>query len=109
MATYRFPPGPKPNPIMGNVLQMRKGPLDFVTGLQRTYGDAATIYFLRSPAVLFTRPEAVRYVLIENARNFTNREATEGLRLLLGNGLLSIDGAFHRQQRRFVQPAFHKW
>ncbi len=108
MPTYRLPPGPKPNPIMGNILQMRKGPLDFVTNLQRTYGDAVTIYFMRHPSVLFVRPEAVRYFLIENARNFTNREATEGLRLLLGDGLLSIDGAFHRQQRRLVQPAFHK-
>src|SRR5579885_661459 len=108
MPTYRYPPGPKPGPIFGNAMQLRKGPLDYVTQLQRTYGDAATIYLGKRPAVLFARPEAIRYVLIENARNFTNREATENLRLLLGDGLLSIDGDFHRQQRRLVQPAFHK-
>jgi len=28
--------------------------------------------------------------------------------VLLGDGLLTIDGEFHRQQRRLVQPAFHK-
>src|SRR5579871_6813769 len=108
MTTYLYPPGPKPRPIMGNLLELRKGQLEFMTGVQRAYGDAATIYLGKTPAVLFTRPEAIRYVLIENARNFTNREATENLRLLLGDGLLSIDGDFHRQQRRLVQPAFHK-
>ncbi len=108
MATYHYPPGPKPRPIFGNLLEFRKDQLGFVTNLQRTYGDAATLYFFKTPAVLFTRPEAIRYVLIENARNFINRPVFETLRLLLGDGLLSIDGDFHRQQRRMVQPAFHK-
>lgn len=108
MATYLYPPGPKPRPVMGNLLELRKGQLEFMTGVQRTYGDAATIYFGRTPAVLFTRPEAIRYVLIEQARNFINRPVFESLRLLLGDGLLSIDGELHRQQRRLMQPAFHK-
>jgi len=36
------------------------------------------------------------------------REITQGLRLLLGNGLLTTDGEFHQQQRRLVLPAFHR-
>ena len=108
MADYHYPPGPKPGHIFGNLLKFRKDQLGFITNLQRAYGDAATMYFFKTPAVLFTRPEAIRYVLIENARNFINRPVFESLRLVLGDGLLSIDGDFHRQQRRMVQPAFHK-
>jgi cytochrome P450 len=108
MATYHYPPGPKPHRIFGNIPEFRKDQLGFMTNLERTYGDAATMYFFHTPAVLFTRPEAIRYILIENARNFINRPVFESLRLLLGDGLLSIDGEFHRQQRRMVQPAFHK-
>src|SRR2546430_17559818 len=55
-----------------------------------------------------SRPEHVRYFLVDNARNFTNREFAWNLRRLLGDGLLTSDGDFHRQQRRLVQPAFHK-
>src|SRR5262249_38416360 len=46
--------------------------------------------------------------LVERPHSFTSREVTMNLRLLLGDGLLTIDGDFHRQQRRLVQPAFHK-
>src|SRR5256886_4240505 len=55
-----------------------------------------------------SRPEHVRYFLVDNARNFTNREFAWNLRRLLGDGLLTTDGDFHRQQRRLVQPAFHR-
>ncbi len=58
--------------------------------------------------MLATRAASVRHVLIENARNFTNREAYTGLQLLLGDGLLTIDDPEHKQQRRMVMPAFHK-
>jgi cytochrome P450 len=108
MAEYLYPPGPRPRPIFGNLREFRPDQLGFLMNLARTYGDAATMYIFKQPIVLFTRPEAIRYVLIENARNFINRPVFETLRLVLGDGLLSIDGDFHRQQRRMVQPAFHK-
>ncbi len=108
MGKYLYPSGPKPHPLFGNLREFYPDQLGFLTNLQRTYGDAATMYFFKKPVVLFTRPEAIRYVQIENARNFINRPVFEGLRQLLGDGLLSIDGDFHRQQRRMMQPAFHK-
>jgi cytochrome P450 len=76
--------------------------------LEQTYGNMATIRIGNVPVVLLFRPEHVRYVLTENPRNFTSSEVGEGLRQLIGDGLLTIDGEAHRQQRRLVQPAFHK-
>ena len=108
MTTYTFPPGPKPKPIVGNIFDFRKDPLAFITGLQRRYGKAATFYLAKTPMVLMSTPEAVRYVLVEHAKNFTMREFAQSLRLLLGDGLLTIDGDFHRQQRRLMLPAFHR-
>ncbi len=106
--TYQLPPGPKPKPIVGNILEFRKGQLAYVMGLQRQYGKASTFYFGKAPMVLFTTPGAVRYVLVENAKNFTIREATQSLRLTLGDGLLTTDGEFHNRQRRLILPAFHR-
>lgn len=108
MTREQLPPGPEGLPVVGNVLQFRRDQLAFVRGVQRAFGDVATIYLGKFPLVLFSNPEHVRYFLVENARNFTNREFAWSLRRLLGDGLLTIDGDFHRQQRRLVQPAFHK-
>jgi cytochrome P450 len=103
-----LPPGPRPLPLLGNILAFRRDTLGFLQQLERTYGGMATVYFGRIPLVLLFRPEYVRYVLTENPQNFTNHEIAEGLRELIGDGLLTIDGEAHREQRRLVQPAFHK-
>ncbi len=106
--TLALPPGPRPLPVVGNILAFRRDQLGYLQALQREYGKMATIYIGKTPVVLFFRPEHVRYILTENPRNFTSREVAEGLRQLIGDGLLTIDGEAHRQQRRMVQPAFHK-
>src|SRR6266480_2988124 len=79
-----LPPGPKGLPIVGKTFQ-----------------------FGKLPVVMFFRPEHVRYFLVEKPRNFV-KPGLGNLRFLLGDGLLTTDGDFHRQQRRLVQPAFHK-
>ncbi len=105
-----LPPGPKGLPVVGNALQFQRDPLRFIRETQQTYGRVATIHIGKQPFVLFFQPEHVRYILTENQRNFVkpNRGGGANLRYLLGDGLLTIDGEFHRQQRRLVQPAFHK-
>ena len=108
MGESSVPPGPEGLPFFGNALQFRRDPLAFVQGVQRAFGSVATARIRDVPVVMFFRPEHVRYFLYENPRNFTNGEFAGNLRDFLGDGLLTIDGEFHRQQRRLVQPAFHK-
>src|SRR5438874_4600587 len=105
-----LPPGPRPLPYIGHLLSLRQDPLGFLQQLQRIYGSMATIYIGKNPAVLLFRPEYVRYVLVEHPRNFSNRgllqDNSDGG--FASEGLLTIDGEKHRQQRHAVQPAFHK-
>jgi cytochrome P450 len=126
-----LPPGPKGLPFLGNVLQFRRDQLSFLLHLEQTYGRMTTIHIGKTPVVLFFRPEHIRYILTENPRNFTNREVagglifgnllvltllarnftnkvTQGLHDLVGDGLLTTDGDFHRWHRRLLQPAFSK-
>ena len=105
-----LPPGPARLPYIGNLLSLRLDPLGYLQRLQRIYGNMATIYFGKNPAVLLFRPEYIRYVLVENPHDFSNRgvlrnDSNGGF---ASEGLLTIDGEKHRQQRRAVQPAFHK-
>jgi cytochrome P450 len=105
-----LPAGPRRLPYIGNLLSLRLDPLGFLQRLQRTYGDMATIYIGKNPAVLLFRPEHVRYVLVEHPRDFSNRGLLqdENNGGFASEGLLTIDGEKHRLQRRAVQPAFHK-
>jgi cytochrome P450 len=105
-----LPPGPARLPYIGNLLSLRLDPLGYLQRLQRTYGNMTTIYLGKNPAVLLFRPEYIRYVLVEHPRDFSNRgllrnDNDDGF---ASEGLLTIDGEKHRQQRRAVQPAFHK-
>ncbi|HZU71012.1 MAG TPA: cytochrome P450 [Ktedonobacteraceae bacterium] len=107
-----LPPGPPRLPYIGNLLSLRRDPLGYLQKLQRIYGNMATIYFMKNPAVLLFRPEHVRYVLVEHPRDFSNigsfQENRGGDDNFGNEGLLTINGEKHRQQRHAVQPAFHK-
>src|SRR5438045_9449110 len=105
-----LPPGPPRLPYVGNLLSLRQDPLGFMQQLQRTYGNMATIYLGKNPAVVLFRPEHVRYVLVEHPRNFSNRNASQENNDggFASEGLLTIDGAKHRQQRHAVHATFHK-
>src|SRR5438552_4429080 len=103
-----LPPGPRKLPYIGNLLSLRRDPLSYLQQLQRTYGNMATIYLGRRPIVVLFRPEYVRYVLVEHPRNFSNRGVAQQDNGMTSEGLITIDGEQHRQQRRAVQPAFHK-
>src|SRR6266566_4332209 len=105
-----LPPGPRPLPYIGNLLSLRQDPLGFLQQLQRIYGNMATIYIGKNPAVLLFRPEHERYCLEEHPRQFSNRGLLQGNNdsSFASEGLLTIDGEKHRKQRHAVQPAFHK-
>ena len=103
-----MPPGPKYLPVLGNMFEYLHDQPSFLTHLQRRYGDVACFHLLHYPITNLSHPRHVRYILIENPRNFTVHETTPELQEFVGNGLLTIDGEEHRRQRRQVQPAFHK-
>ena len=56
---------------------------------------------------IINEPSAIRYVLLDNAANYTKSELTR--RLLepgLGRGLLTSEGETWRRHRRIMAPAF---
>src|SRR5437870_10856750 len=68
-----LPPGPPRLPYVGNMLSLRQDPLGFMQQLQRTYGNMATIYMGKNPAVLLFRPEHVRYRSEEHTSELQSR------------------------------------
>ena len=110
-AALKLPPGPRrvlpANPLFG-FLAFRRDPLSFLTSLARDYGDI--VHFRMGPqhTYLLNHPDLVKDVLVTNQDAFMKGRALQRSKRLLGEGLLTSEGAYHRRQRRLAQPAFHR-
>jgi len=103
----RFPPGPKrifPGSIF---LRFRKNPLSFLEQMAHEFGNVSYLRLGRENIFFVNHPDFIRDVLVTNDHNFTKSRAFAHTRKLLGEGLLTSEGDFHRRQRRMIQPAFH--
>lgn len=107
--SYKFPPHPqKQHWLLGNLLDFTRGKLDYIFESKRDLGDFFTIKNPIRDVVVLTNPEWIKYVLVDNNKNYTKSFAYEPIKLLLGNGLLTSEGEFWKRQRRLIQPAFYK-
>jgi cytochrome P450 len=100
------PTAPDRLPLIGHALQLRRRPLEFLQSV-RTRGDVVKIYLGPRPAYVVNDPDLVRHVLVTEARRFDKGAFFDKVRAIVGNGLVSSNGAFHMRQRRLMQPAFH--
>ncbi|MGZ8492223.1 MAG: cytochrome P450 [Gemmatirosa sp.] len=102
------PPGPRARYPGEFMLALGRDPLGFMRGLQRDYGDVARFRAGGREFVLLAHPDMVREVLVTEQKRYGRGYRYRALKLLLGEGLLTSEGAFHLRQRRLVQPAFHR-
>jgi cytochrome P450 len=101
-------PGPKPTLLDALVYRPGRDPLVFFTSLARTYGDVVGYRMAGERIFLISDPQYIKDVLVTHNRNFTKSRGLERAKRILGNGLLTSEGAFHLRQRRLMQPAFHR-
>jgi len=102
-----YPPGDT-KPSLARARAMVRDPLSVLLGAYQRYGPVFTLRVFHERVVFVLGPEANHHVLVSNARNFLWREGHfRELLPLLGDGLLTVDGDFHRRSRRIMLPAFH--
>lgn len=101
-------PSPREIPFIGSVHRRFSGPLDFFRELKEQFGDAARFRLFNEKFILFSNPALVNEVLVTKQNSFRKGKALEGVRIFLGNSLLVSEGEEHKQQRRLIQPAFHR-
>jgi len=102
------PPGPRNRGVVGNFPMGSKVPLGRFTQWAREYGD---IYYYRvfSRQVYFlNHPDLVKQVLLTDYQGYIKGEALRANRRIFGNGLVTNEGDSWLQQRRLIQPAFHR-
>jgi cytochrome P450 len=88
--------------------RMQRSPLTEYQALRAQFGDVVRLATWPHPVYLVSHPDAVQYILRENARNYRKGLLFKPIVALQGQGLLTSEGDLWLQQRRLVQPAFHQ-
>lgn len=89
---------------------IRKNPIPFHKKYFEKFGDTFSIKIGRGKHILLSRDnEVAQYILQKNHKNY-NKSKYQSFYLskYLGQGLLTANGEFWLNQRRLIQPAFHK-
>ncbi|HEX8287251.1 MAG TPA: cytochrome P450 [Pyrinomonadaceae bacterium] len=105
--TQNFPPSVKPGWIGGHFGQFRRDPTGFLTELSKL-GDVTFFKMGGQQAFFVNHPDLIRDLLVTNHSKFIKGRALQRAKSLLGEGLLTNEGASHLRQRRMIQPAFHR-
>ena len=107
-ATVPFPPGETRFSIT-RTRRFAVDPLPILLDSYERYGPIFTLRLFHSNVVFMLGPAANHYVTVSHASNFQWRESHfRDLIGLMGDGLLTIDGDFHRRSRLIMLPAFHR-
>ncbi len=103
------PPGPPWHTALWNSVRFARQPLSFLRELRERYGDLVTLPTVLGPWTLVFHPDGVCHVVQENHFNYRKGGIShQVLSLTLGKGLLTNNGDSWLQQRRLIQPIFHR-
>jgi cytochrome P450 len=103
-----FPPG-ETRFSLSRTRRFAGEPLEMLLESYERYGPVFTLRLFHSNVVFMLGPESNHYMLVSHAENFRWREGQfRDLIGLMGDGLLTIDGDFHRRSRMIMLPAFHR-
>ena len=108
MRAYSSLPSPRELPVLGSVHRRFRSPLKFFEEMKRDQGDVARFRLFSEQFLLCSDPAMINEFLVTKQSNFRKGRALEGARIFLGNSLLVSEGEEHAQQRRLIQPAFHR-
>src|SRR5271166_7143387 len=107
-AEVPFPPG-ETRFSLARTRRFAEDPLPILLESYQRFGPIFTLRLFHGNVVFMLGPEANHYITVSHASNFLWREGQfRDLIGLMGDGLLTIDGDFHRRSRRIMLPAFHR-
>ncbi|XP_051482028.1 cytochrome P450 2J6-like isoform X2 [Apus apus] len=106
----RFPPGPTPYPIFGNLLQMNfQIHHEILKKMAKSHGNVFTLWILNNPVVVLQGFKAVKEGLTVHAGDVAGRPVNAVFNFFThGNGVMFSNGRLWKQQRRFGLATMRK-
>jgi len=102
-------PGPPGRFLIGCLKEFRQDPIELMQRATHQYGDLVQLKIGPVLVHLVNRPDYIKYVLVEHARNYDKRtRSVAKIRATCGQSLLSADGKLWQRHRQLIQPAFQR-
>lgn len=94
-------------PFLGSALDISK---DIIQFLSLNFRKQNSFIFKLPMRTIFTTcdVDVIQHILVTNHKNYRKDYASNKLKMVLGNGLLTNEGESWFKQRRLAQPAFYK-
>ena len=102
-----YPPGPTTLSVVAACFARQRDPLHFLRQVAGKYGDIVHMQTGRRHDYLLNHPDYIKTVLGAPESQMA-RSAPPYLKRLLGRGLLTSQGEYHRRNKRMLSPAFQK-
>jgi cytochrome P450 len=102
-------PGPRGHPVLGNMLGFKNDIIGTLMTGFREYGDIVKFRGVGPlfPIYLFAHPDYAMHALKDNAENYPRTPLVRSKwHMVVGDGLICIEGDFWKQQRKLAQPSF---
>src|SRR6185503_9256348 len=102
-------------PILGVLPSLRyHGAIDYFTRAWQRYGDTFRVRLGPRDVLVLVHPEAIEQVFLQRRENYIKGPTYRHLRLLTGEGLLTLEGEPWRKgggwrSRRFTKRASARW
>ncbi len=100
------PSGPRGLALLRAQLHIQRDPLKGIDEVTARWGSFVRLSWGPLVFWLANDPEAIKHVLVDNAKAYRKSRNYDGLRLALGQGLVTSEGELWRRQRKLVAPAF---
>lgn len=101
------PPGPRGWRETRDMMTGRRAPYEVFAGLAQWHQPVVHLTLAGDHVNVLFSPEAIWEVFVTRGRHTRKSLALQLTRPLLGNGLLTAEGAEHMRHRRAIQPLFH--
>ena len=108
-SSLKLAPGPSGYLLLG-LSKLQSQPIEYLGQFWREYGDLVRLPILPGMTIyLATHPDHMEHILTTHSERYEKPDFfLKPMGMVQGKGLFSSEGAFWRQQRRLMQPAFQQ-
>ncbi|MEM7156974.1 MAG: cytochrome P450 [Myxococcota bacterium] len=96
-------------PLVGHLFDvLKRGMYPLLREHWLEHGDAFSLRVGPKQLAAFIHPDAVEAIYVTQRASFVKGDGYDAIRLLVGDGVLTVEGETWKQQRRTIQPCMNR-